>query len=122
MAAKKIHYHQKNKALTACGRPWLSFWDEPPENNWSRGSLPYGESSTTDSKVTCQECLEARYKIKSKELEELHERIDIFWDGKRPKKKVTAKKFDKSAFAIVFGKRMAAFALSELKNLGYPED
>lgn len=112
---KKVHYHQKNKALTACGRPWLSFWEKDPPRDWYRGSLPHGESSTTDSKVTCQECLEARYKLKSKELEELHSRIDIFWVGKKkPKRKSeTQKAVDTAAI----GKRVAAFVVAELRNI-----
>ena len=106
-----VHWHQKGKALTACGQPWLSFWDEDPGDSWNRGSLPYGESTTTDTKVTCQTCLEARYMVKRTEMEEIASRITLF-GVKKPKIKV--KKIDHNTIA----KRVAAVVVAELAKQG----
>lgn len=109
-----VHWHQTNKALTACGQPWRIFWgDEEPES-YSRGSLPYGESTTTDARVTCQKCLEGRYNVKKAEMEALYERIDIFW--KTPQKKKIDKK-PKLDHALI-SKRISAVVVSELSKLG----
>jgi len=105
-----VHWHQSNKALTACGQPWLVFWGDTDPESYHRGQLPYGESSTTDAKVTCQTCLEARYNIKKQEMEALAERIDIFWEKK--KRKVVKPKPDHNLIA----KRIAAIVVSELNK------
>lgn len=77
----KVHFHRNFMALTACGRSWREFWG--PNDDPDTGRMPYGEATTTDAKVTCQECLEARYNEKKRELEALEVRIDVFFEGKQ---------------------------------------